>query len=320
MPKHTGLSGAHFVARAKSFLVFICLLSVYAPGNAQTNASVRTTGRFLTDTIKVGMPVRYALSSRHPAATQVIFPDTAFSFRPFEWISKRYFPTRTDSSGLSIDSAVYTLVSFQLEDYQRLALPVYVVQKQDCTAVFAAPDSVFLKRLLTPQDVLPRLRTNTELASVPQQTNYPLFAGVVTGVTLVVLILYFFFGKRITKRYKLFRMGRHHRGFVSNYEKLVRRIRQQVDVDTVANAVVIWKEYMEWLEERPFSTYTTKEIIEILPDQGLAEALQETDRVIYAQMPSENSFRSVRTLEYIALRRYREKRALLESRKAREVV
>jgi hypothetical protein len=77
---------------------------------------------------------------------------------------------------------------------------------------------------------------------------------------------------------------------------------------------------MEWLEEKPFSTYTTKEIIEILPDQGLAEALQETDRVIYAQMPSENSFRSVRTLEYIALRRYREKRTMMENSKASEVV
>ena len=299
--------------------VLLCLLWLAVPGFAQTDTLMVTRGRFLSDTIKVGQPVQYALSSRHLAGTQVIFPDSGFAFGAFEWVGKKYFPTRTDRLGISTDSAVYTLVSFRLEDVQRLALPVYVVQPPDCTAVFAPTDSVVLKRLVVPEAVA-QLRTNTTLFAVPRQANYPLFAGIVAGMLLLAGVVYLSFGKRIMKRYKLFRMGRHHRGFVSDYEKLVRRIRQQVDVATVANAVVIWKEYMEWLEERPFSTYTTKEIVEILPDQGLAEALQETDRVIYAQMPSENSFRSVRTLEYIALRRYREKRAQLESRKAREVV
>ncbi len=313
------LSVTRFLARALRRPVLPCLLWLASPGFAQTDSLVVTRGRFLGDTIKVGMPVQYALSSRHLAATPVIFPDSGFAYGPFEWVGKKYFPTRTDRLGISTDSAVYTLVSFRLEDVQHLALPVYVVHARDCTAVFAAPDSVFLKRLVVPEAVA-QLRTNTTPAAVPRQANYPLFAGVVAGILLLAGVVYLSFGKRIMKRYKLFRMGRHHRGFVNDYEKLVRRIRQQVDVATVANAVVIWKEYMEWLEERPFSTYTTKEIVEILPDQGLAEALQETDRVIYAQMPSENSFRSVRTLEYIALRRYREKRAQLESRKAREVV
>ncbi len=71
----------------------------------------------------------------------------------------------------------------------------------------------------------------------------------------------------------------------------------------------------------PFSTYTTREIIEIIPDLTLAEALQDTDRVIYAKMPSVKLLSvPCRTLEYIAAHRYREKRALLESLKAREVV
>jgi hypothetical protein len=315
----SALSFTHLLPRAIRRPVLLCLLGLSFSGFAQTDTLVVTSGRFLSDTIKVGLPVQYALSSRHLAATQVIFPDSGFAFGPFEWVGKKYFPTRTDRLGISTDSAVYTLVSFQLEDVQRLALPVYVVQPRDCTAVFAAADSVFLKRLVAPESAA-QLRTNTRPAAVPQQANYPLFAGIVAGILLLAGVVYLSFGKRIMKQYKLFRMGRHHRGFVNDYEKLVRRIRQQVDVATVANAVVIWKEYMEWLEERPFSTYTTKEIVEILPDQGLAEALQETDRVIYAQMPSENSFRSVRTLEYIALRRYREKRAQLESRKAREVV
>jgi len=310
---------AHLLRRATRRTALLCLLWGSLPGFAQTDTAVVARGRFLSDTIKVGLPVQYALSSRHPAATPVIFPDSGFAFGSFEWVGKTYFPTRTDRYGVSTDSAVYTLISFGLDDVQRLALPVFVVQPRDCTAVFAAADSVFLKRLVAPQAAV-RLRTNTAPVAVPRQANYPLFAGVVAGMLLLAGVVYLSFGNRIMKRYKLFRMGRHHRGFVNDYEKLVRRIRQQVDVATVANAVVIWKEYMEWLEERPFSTYTTKEIVEILPDQGLAEALQETDRVIYAQMPSENSFRSVRTLEYIALRRYREKRAQLESRKAREVV
>lgn len=317
MPESGFFAGNLCLRWLLSLLVFpwLCL-----PGLAQTKLQVQASGQFLGDTTKVGLPLQYALTSRHPAAAQVIFPDSSFSFTPFEWVGKEFFPTRTDAHGFSTDSAVYTLVTFQTDSIQRLTLPVYVFRNRDCTAVFASVDSVFLKRVLTGEVPVRQLRVNTSHVPVPRQANYPQVVGIVIATLLVVVIVYFFFGKRILKRFKLFRMARHHRGFVGDYEKLVRRIRQQVDVATVANAVVIWKEYMEWLEEKPFSTYTTKEIIEILPDQGLAEALQETDRVIYAQMPSENSFRSVRTLEYIALRRYREKRTVMENSKASEIV
>jgi hypothetical protein len=317
MPKSVLFAGTFHFCRIASLLM---VLRLTVPACGQNRSQVRTNGRFLNDTTKIGLPVQYALSSRHPAAAQVIFPDSNFSFAPFEWVDKAFFPTRTDAEGFSTDSAVYTLVTFQTDSIQQLTLPVYVIQNRDCTAVFAPADSIFLKRVLTEGEPAGQVRANTSHMPVPHQANYPLVLGSVVATLLVVLIIYFFFGKRILKRFKLFRMARYHRGFVGDYEKLVRRIRQQVDVSTVANAVVIWKEYMEWLEEKPFSTYTTKEIIEILPDQGLAEALQETDRVIYAQMPSENSFRSVRTLEYIALRRYREKRTMMENSKASEVV
>lgn len=52
-------------------------------------------------------------------------------------------------------------------------------------------------------------------------------------------------------------------------------------VQTIENAVILWKRYMEELEDKPFSTYTTKEIVEVMPNQQLAEALQHTDRIIY---------------------------------------
>jgi hypothetical protein len=98
----------------------------------------------------------------------------------------------------------------------------------------------------------------------------------------------------------LYRMGREHSHFRNAFEKLTRSIKPDNAVVTVENAVILWKKYMEVLEEKPFSTYTTKEIIEIIPNQQLAQALQHTDRI----------------LAYIAKRTYIEKKAYIEKQKA----
>lgn len=308
------------VFRLLALILFLYAIAGYGQRIFAPTSKWQLRGTFLSDSVKIGKPIRYALTLRHSSRIEVVFPDSAYPFSPFEYVGKQFFPTHTDLKGLSVDSVVYTLTTFSIDSVQPLSVPVYVVGKGDCTRIYTEADTVILHQLIRQSPGQLPLKVNTAYVRVPQQTNY-LFVAVLGGAIMFFgLLVYSLFGKRIGKRYKLFRMGRHHRGFMGAYEKLIRRGRQQADVATVENAVVLWKEYMEWLEEKPFSTYTTKEITELIPDSTLAEALQDTDRVIYAKMPSETSFRSMRTLEYIAARRYREKKALLESLKAWEVV
>jgi hypothetical protein len=297
----------------------IFLLASLLPARAQTNnpssiTSILPQGKFLSDSIKVGMPVQYVLSLKHPPDMEIIFPDSNFDYAPFESIQKDFFPTRTDQSG-STDSVVYTLTTFETDTVQKLRLPVYIIASQDCTAVYAGMDSVYLQRLITfSADTLQPV-ADTDYFPVELYFNYNYFFAILLGVSMLSILIYLAFGKRIRKLYKLYRMGREHSHFRNDYEKLTRNMSPDLAVQTIEHAVILWKKYMEELEDKPFSTYTTKEIIEVMPNQQLAEALQHTDRIIYGQMSAEQSIRSMRILAYIAKRSYIEKRTYLEKQK-----
>lgn len=303
--------------------ILLLLVCLFAGGivrsQAQGQQSVRwqgiePAGKFLSDSIKIGYPVQYSLSLKHPTDMEVIFPDSSFHFSGFEWIGKAYFPTRTDASG-SLDSVVYTLASFELDDIQTLSLPIYIITQTDCTAVYAGEDSVYLYSLLSaPPD---SLATKPNLAYIPVQTyyNYGYTLLIVVVVLFTLLLINIAFGKRIRRLIKLYSISREHNQFRSDFDRFARNIHADNAVVNVENAVILWKNYMESLEDKPFSTYTTKEIIEVIPNQQLAEALQHTDRIIYGQMASEESIRYTRILAYVAKRSYIEKRVSIEKQK-----
>ncbi|MEJ0033038.1 MAG: hypothetical protein WDO15_23020 [Bacteroidota bacterium] len=51
-------------------------------------------------------------------------------------------------------------------------------------------------------------------------------------------------------------------------------------------ALVIWKKYMERLEEQPYTKYSTKEIVHMLNEGGLSTALRSIDRMVYGGVVS----------------------------------
>jgi hypothetical protein len=301
-------------------LVCLCLVcggrtTILAQNQPQAGwQGIQPAGKFLSDSIKIGYPVGYSLSLKHPADMEVIFPDSSYQFPGFEWIGKEYFPTRTTESG-SLDSVVYTFTSFNLDSIQSLALPIYIITQTDCTAVFARPDSVYLQSMLSssPDSLAPK----TNLAYVPVRTyyNYGYTLLIVAGIALVLLLINIAFGKRIRRLIKLYAISREHSQFRSAFDRFTKNVQADNAVGNVENAVILWKNYMESLENKPFSTYTTKEIIEVIPNQQLAQALQHTDRIIYGQMASEESIRYTRILAYVAKRSYIEKRAFIEKQK-----
>jgi hypothetical protein len=265
------------------FLIIDCLLIVGTPIYAQKPLP---RGKFLTDSVELGRPFNYALSYHHAPSAEVFFPDTTYNFYPFELVKRNYSPTLTINNN-SLDSVIYTLVTFDIAKIQKINLPIYVLSKRDCTAIFSLPDSVFLKEMIKTSIDSLTLKTSTKLLPLSQQWNYPQILTYLLGILGFMGLIYAFFGRFIRKQYRLFLFGRKHKDFVSNYKK---HTRSTLDDITIGKALVLWKKYLEWLENRPYSSYTSKEIITHLPNERLEEALREVDLAIYGgilstQMP-----------------------------------
>ena len=267
-------------------------------------------GKFLTDSIELGRPFDYALSYHHAPFAEVFFPDTTYNFYPFEIVRRNYFTTITNN-GNSLDSVIYTLVTFDIAKTQKLNLPIYLLSKRDCTAIFSFPDSIFLKEMIKMSVDSLSLKTDTKLLSLNQQLNYPEILAYIFGFLGFISLIYAFFGRFIRKQYKLFLFGRRHKDFLTNYKKYTR---STLDDKTIGKALVLWKKHLEWLEKRPYSSYTSKEIITHLPNERLEEALREIDSAIYGGILSTQMPFSMNVLLDKSIELYKKQRtALAES-------
>lgn len=263
----------------------------------------------MTDTIEIGKPFSYSFSFFHDPGQEVFFPDSSFAFSPFEVIDQDFFTTRTDSSG-SLDSTVYRLVSFDVSSRQTLALPVYVYSGGDCTEVYSEADTVFLRLSLpvtTRLDTL-SLQTDTQVEMLLRQFNYPVFVVVLLSISLFVTLVYWLFGRGIMKQWRMFQLQRRHADFVRTFNRLNRNARERESTTEAEKAVVIWKKYLERVENKPFATYTTREILDNIPDEALENALKDIDRIIYGKVKSDQMDSSLQILKNIAQRSYRRRR------------
>jgi hypothetical protein len=266
-------------------------------------------GVFLTDTIETGKPFSYSFSFLHDPVQEVFFPDSSFSFSPFEVIDQEFFTTRTDSSG-SLDSTVYRIISFDVSPTQTLSLPVYVLADGDCTVAYAEVDTVFLRLLLPVSARLDTLslQADTRVELLLRQFDYPVFVAVLLSIGLFVSLVYWLFGRGIMKQWRMFQLQRRHSDFVRNFNRLNRNAREIDSTVEAEKAVVIWKKYLERVEKKPFTTYTTREILDNIPDEALENALKEIDHIIYGQVKSNQMDASLQVLKNIAQRSYRRRR------------
>jgi hypothetical protein len=278
--------------------------------SAQIPSWTPPKGKFLSDSVKVGLPVQYALSYRHKATADIFFPDSSYNFTPFELVKREYFNTITDENG-SLDSVVYTLISFEVSPVQELSLPVYVLSKRDCTRVFAPMDFVILNSIIKPDvsiDTL-SLKKDTRLIPIARQVNFPLIFLVIIGLLLMVGMVFWFFGKPIRRQIKLFNFKRRY----DDFRKLFQRLSRGTDdakkrLENIEKAVVLWKKYIERIEDKPFTTFTTKEILDNLKDNRLSDALREIDATVYGGVYSSKTIASLQILQELAEGLYRERR------------
>ena len=246
---------------------------------------MQVRGKFQTDSIKIGIVFNYSLTATYPREETILFPDSTFSFDPFEIHHKIYFPTRTTNS-YSYDSVVYYLTSFEIDSVQKLSLPVFVVHPKDCTAIFASIDSVVLKQMVkhVPDSISAKelpLKTNTAYQAVSWLLNYPLLL-IIGGILLIAtIVVWIVFGKSIKRYLALRKLTKSHHKFIHEFSVAIDRLQSSYSISHAEAALLLWKKYMEKLLAAPYTKFTTKEIFQQVKDEQLAKALKKIDRNIY---------------------------------------
>jgi hypothetical protein len=252
---------------------------------------IKVKGYFSTDSVKLGKPITFYLSAKYPQASNVLFPDSSFSFAPFEFQKKNFVATQT-KNGQSYDSVAYTLSTFEIDSIQTLKLPVFIVHPKDCTLVFSETDTVFFDRTVKnlPDSVqlekIP-LKTNTNYFKVSWLLNYPLLSIIVGALIVLLIVGWIVFGKRIRKYFRVKRLNKNYLAFVEQFNSSIERAQSNFSSQSTEAALLVWKKYLENLMDKPYTKYTTKEIREREKDERMINSLSAIDRMIYANVPGD---------------------------------
>ena len=298
----------HWDQRLKYLLFLLCLLVMNQSMAIEQEKSRKLTGVFLTDSMEVGKAVFYALSFRHDPKTEVFFADSSYRFFPFEIISKKNFTSTTDQRG-TLDSTLYQLVTFNVSSRQFLRVPIYVFNGKDCTAFFPGVDSIFLKK--SNLDVISKktpLRPEVSVMPLGDEFNFSIALGILALGIGIIGSINWVFGREIQKQWRLLKLQRRHLEYIRTFNRLLRNAREKNSIKDAEKAIIVWKNYLERLENKPFATYTTREIMDNMPDDILAEALKNMDGIIYGQVKSKTMNNSLEVLKAGATRLYRTKR------------
>ena len=293
-----------------TFLTKALLTIAFSLGTSYAcfSQEIITKGEFLIDSIDVGKPFFYSLSVLHKPTDEIFFPDTNYNFSPFRILSQKIFNSSTNEKG-TLDSAIYQLVSFDVSPKQVIKVPVFVFGRRDCTEVWTATDTVFLKK-----DDLQVLKNQKELAfdtilfQLGSEFNFSKLLGIIAIVIAVAGSIYWVFGRDIYKQWQLLKLQRRHIEYTRSYNRLLRSARDKGNIKDAEKAIIVWKKYLERLEKKPFATYTTREIMDNMPDEELAEALKNMDGVIYGQAKSMKMEGSLEVLKKGATKIYKNRR------------
>lgn len=297
-------NSGHSVAGTILSIILICI--IFRPGHAQ---EIKVNGGFLSDSLQIGEQTAFYLSAHYSSELNVLFPDTTFAFTPFEFQKRNFFPTQTED-GVSVDSVVYYLTTFEVDRIQYLDLPVFLVQPQDCTVVQSPRDSVLITQLVAQvpdslsAEKLP-LKMNTAYQEVPLQLNFWIAIIILAVIIVAAVIAWIFFGKKINAWFMARKLKRKHSKFLEAYNAIVGQLRSGFSSIATESALSTWKKYMEQLESRPYTKLTTRETLHLVNDEALAKTLSNVDRAIYGH--NTTVIDSLETLKSIADQRFTKK-------------
>lgn len=255
---------------------------------------IRPSGSFQQDSLYLGQPVQYSLSVSYPEHFMVVMPDSSFNFAPFELLSYDYFPTQTED-GISTDSVVYTLATYTLGSPKHLRLPAYIVRESDSLTLFTAADSLALKEVINTATVDSlQFESNAAWAPVRKQLNYPLIILLLFAIVVVALIALAVFGNSLKQKWRLYQLKKKHKRYRQAYETA---LQQYKPGDSPEPLLARWKQYMESLENRPYTKLSAREIIALSQEnERLIPALRKIERELYGYSGTDGLQESLQTL------------------------
>jgi len=261
-------------------------------------------GYFSKDTVQIGEHVDFTLIVDYPRGMEVLFPDSIYNYYPFEFIGKSYLSTISDEN-TSNDSVVFELVTFELDSIQKLGLPVFQVSEGDSTKIESNVDSLFLQLIITENIDSLNLQETIGYQKVSKAFNYP-YLLIALGIILVIAILVaVFFGKKISRRFKVYRLRRAHLKFLEKFKLL-----QNEGFDSSDKAehlLGFWKAYLERLEGMPYTKLTTKEIVILEQNREFKETLRLIDSNIYGEFKSSDMNGLISKLKEFGIDRFSQK-------------
>ncbi len=273
----------------------LALLLAGGVGPAQAAVGAGPVGRFSRTVVEVGQPLNYELSYLHDPAEEVVFPDSLAAFGPFEYVGRRWLPTRTEN-GRSLDRVEYQLRTFSLAPVQALQLPVLVLRGPHDTLRLLPPLArVRLRRVApTPPSTAeagpPTLRGGYRWLPLAAAFNYPFWLAGLAGLLALGGGAWALYGRRWRQRYGRYKRRKNHVYFLAQFARNAERFTLSRSATVVERTVALWKNYLSSLDNSNLSSLTTKELTQYFNnDEDVRRALRATDRVVYGNLLSEDA-------------------------------
>ena len=237
---------------------------------------------------------------------EVLFPGEGFNYEPYEFIEMKYFPSGYDSAFV-IDSAVYTLTSFEIDPIQMLSLPVFLISSGDSIPISSTIDSLVFVEVVPEATDTTSLITDLSHTEVPLEFNYPyLLIGLGVFIAVIILLI-IIFGKSIVNIFRIRRVKSGYRKFSEHFDELVYQVNKTREKDHLEAAIAYWKKYLEKLEKKPYTKLTTREMVAINGDARLIDDLKEIDRNLYGRIQSGDVINRLNSIKSLA-QEYQEKK------------
>lgn len=181
------------------------------------------------------------------------------------------------------------------------------MKRGDSTSLSPEKDQVLFETSIPELDQNTSVKSDVSWFQVLKATNY-LYIGIGFIVLLAAGIgLYLGFGKKIKDYFVVKRLRKEYLKFSDEFSQLMGQVMKDGDAKATEQALLKWKGYLGKLENKPYLSLTTKELVQ----NGIAESMQAPlkaiDRCIYGKVEEQTLRKSMEELEDYSLSCYKAK-------------
>jgi hypothetical protein len=153
--------------------IALLLLSFwFALPKVASHAQVIVPKAFIAkDSAYIGEPVVYTIVCKHNDSQELVFPTKEYKTKLFECISKVFYPT-TSANGISTDSVVYTLRTFQTKPFVDVVIPIFLLKNNKMYEYRPKAKRLFVKNLYAPKTSLKQLDQKLSLLPMRPEIDW----------------------------------------------------------------------------------------------------------------------------------------------------